>query len=76
MSPPPDVLPPSGAREGYRRIIAAREALAAAELLEAVRAVRKAGDSWTVIGAALGQSRQAAHRKYAHCWTRRKARAK
>ncbi len=51
----------------FRRIIAAREGLAAAEadLLEAVRAARRAGDSWTVVGAALGQSRQAAHRKYA-----------
>ncbi|MGV1008569.1 MAG: hypothetical protein ACOYBY_08165 [Dermatophilaceae bacterium] len=52
---------------GFRRIIAAREALAEAEadLLEAVRAARAAGDSWTVIGAALGQTRQAAHRKFA-----------
>lgn len=53
---------------GFRRIIAARKAIDAAEadLLETVRAARAAGDSWTVVGAALGQSRQAAHRRFAH----------
>jgi hypothetical protein len=53
---------------GFRRINAARQQLAAAEaeLLDAIRAARVGGDSWNVIGAALGQSRQAAHRRWAH----------
>lgn len=53
---------------GFRRIIAARRAVAAAdaELLEAVRAARDAGDSWTIIGAALNTSKQGAHRRFAH----------
>jgi hypothetical protein len=50
----------------FRRIIKAREALASAEmeLHEAVRAARLAGDSWTVIGAALDTSRQAAQQRF------------
>lgn len=50
----------------FRRIIAARRNLAAAEdeLREAVRAARAAGDSWTVIGAALDTSRQAAQQRF------------
>lgn len=35
------------------------------ELVEAIRAARSAGDSWDAIGAVLGTSRQAAHRKFA-----------
>lgn len=46
----------------FRRILAARRAVAEAnaELRGAVAAARAAGDSWTVIGAALGTTRQAA----------------
>jgi len=51
---------------GFRRIIAARKRLAEAEreLHDAVAAAKDAGDSWTVIGAALGVSRQAAQRRF------------
>ncbi len=50
----------------FRRIQAARANLAAAEdeLREAVRASREAGDSWTIIGAALDTSRQAAQQRF------------
>lgn len=50
----------------FRRIIAAREGLAAAdkELRDAVAAAREAGDSWTLIGAALETSRQAAQQRF------------
>jgi hypothetical protein len=50
----------------FRRIIRARDALVAAdaELHDAVRAARDAGDSWTVIGAALDISRQAAQQRF------------
>ncbi len=50
----------------FRRIIAARQALAAAEreVRDAVRAARDAGDSWTVIGAALDTTRQAAQQRF------------
>jgi hypothetical protein len=50
----------------FRRILAARRGLAAAdfELREAVRAAREAGDSWAVIGAALDISRQAAQQRF------------
>jgi hypothetical protein len=50
----------------FRRIIAARQDLAAAEqeLRDAVRAARDAGDSWTVIGAALDTTRQAAQQRF------------
>ncbi len=50
----------------FRRVIAARYALAHAqdELVAAVEAAREAGDSWTVIGAALGTTRQGAFRKF------------
>lgn len=52
----------------FRRIIAARQGLAAAEqeLRHAVRAARAAGDSWTVIGAALDTTRQAAQQRFGH----------
>jgi dihydroxyacetone kinase len=51
----------------FRVIIAAAEAVDAAEsaLRAAVRAAREAGDSWTVIGAALGVSKQAAQQRFA-----------
>ena len=56
------------ARDGvhFRRIIAARQALADAdrELHDAVQAAREAGDSWTIIGAALGTTRQAAFQRF------------
>jgi hypothetical protein len=50
----------------FRRIIAARKALAAAdqELRDAVHAAREAGDSWTVIGVALDTSRQNAYQRF------------
>lgn len=50
----------------FRRILAARENLAMAEheLRDAVRAARDAGDSWTMIGAALDTSRQAAQQRF------------
>ncbi|MBX3194803.1 MAG: hypothetical protein KF727_06845 [Microbacteriaceae bacterium] len=49
-----------------REIMSAREGLAVAEarLRDAVAAARRAGDSWTAIGLALGTSKQNAHRKY------------
>ena len=52
----------------FRRIIAARQNLAAAEqeLRDAVHAAREAGDSWTIIGAALDTSRQAAQQRFGH----------
>lgn len=51
---------------GFRRIIAARQNLADAEqeLRDAVDAARQAGDSWTVIGAALDTTRQAAQQRF------------
>ena len=50
----------------FRRILAAKNGLAAAEqeLRDAVRAARQAGDSWTVIGAALDITRQAAQQRF------------
>lgn len=50
----------------FRRIIKAREALAAVEqeLRDAVHAAREAGDSWTIIGAALDTTRQAAQQRF------------
>lgn len=52
----------------FRRIIAARQNLAAAEqeLRDAVQAAREAGDSWSIIGAALDTSRQAAQQRFGH----------
>jgi hypothetical protein len=50
----------------FRRILAAKNGLTAAEqeLRDAVRAARQAGDSWTVIGAALDITRQAAQQRF------------
>lgn len=49
-----------------RRIIAANEGVTAAEsrLREAVADARAAGDSWVMIGAALGVTRQAAQQRF------------
>jgi len=49
-----------------RAIAAAAGALATAEenIRKAVAEARAAGDSWTVIGAALGTSKQAAHERF------------
>jgi hypothetical protein len=50
----------------FRRIQAARANLAAAEeeLRAAVQNARDAGDSWTIIGAALDTTRQAAQQRF------------
>lgn len=50
----------------FRRILAARQHLADAdaELRDAVNAAREAGDSWTVIAAALDTTRQAAQQRF------------
>ena len=50
-----------------RRIVAAQEALdqARRQLDDDVRAAHQAGMSWTVIGAVLGTSRQAARQRFA-----------
>lgn len=57
---------PARDASGFRRIIAAREAVARSEdeLRQAVADARAAGDSWTVIGAALDISRQAAQQRF------------
>jgi hypothetical protein len=57
---------PAGDATHFRRIIAARQDLADAEqeLRDAVHAARDAGDSWTVIGAALDTTRQAAQQRF------------
>ncbi|NNG38222.1 hypothetical protein HJ588_02905 [Flexivirga sp. ID2601S] len=65
-----DQLEPAGnpARDAthFRRIVAAAEGVEAAEreLREAVATARAAGDSWTVIGAALGVTKQAAYQRF------------
>lgn len=50
----------------FRNIIAARRKVTEAEqeLRNAVQAAREAGDSWTVIGAALDTTRQAAFQRF------------
>jgi hypothetical protein len=57
---------PSRDAASFRRIIAARKALEEAkqELRDSVAAAREAGDSWTVIGAALDTTRQAAYQRF------------
>lgn len=63
-----DAVAPESLRDAshFRRIIKARKGLDAAEqeLRDAVAAARKAGDSWTVIGAALGTTKQAASQRF------------
>ena len=51
---------------GFRAIRSAMADVDTAEaaLREAVRKARASGDSWAVIGAALGTSRQAAHERF------------
>lgn len=67
-----ETLDPSAARgvdaQHFRRIIAANEHLSAAEaeLHDAVTAARNAGNSWTIIGAALGVTKQAAQQRFGH----------
>jgi hypothetical protein len=53
---------------GFRRITAARTvaAKAEAELDSAVTSARANGDSWEVIGAALGTSARAARERFGH----------
>jgi protein tyrosine phosphatase (PTP) superfamily phosphohydrolase (DUF442 family) len=64
-----DAVGPEELRDasGFRRIIQARKDLEAAEreLRDAVAAARAAGDSWTVIGAAMGTTKQAAFQRFA-----------
>ena len=59
---------PADARDGrhMRRISAAAKTVAKSEeeLRAAVRAARGAGDSWAMIGTALGISRQAAYQRF------------
>ena len=52
----------------FRAIIAANQALADAErdLHQAVADARAAGDSWAVVGAALGITKQAAQQRFGH----------
>jgi hypothetical protein len=52
----------------FRRIVEARKAVedAEAELRAAVAAAREAGDSWTVIGAALDTTWQNAYQRFGH----------
>jgi len=61
----PDTHPGLDGRP-WRRIITARRALGAAEdeLRAAVEDARTAGYSWTVIGAALDTTRQAAFQRF------------
>ena len=57
---------PAHNAEHFRRILAARQHIteAEAELREAVKAAREAGDTWTVIAAALDTTRQAAQQRF------------
>ncbi|HEU0191069.1 MAG TPA: hypothetical protein VFR17_07350 [Mycobacterium sp.] len=50
----------------FRRIVAAVTGVhdAESELIEAVRAARRSGDSWTAIAVALGTTRQAAQQRF------------
>ena len=63
-----DSVAPESLRDAshFRRIIEARKGLEAAdkELHDAVAAAREAGDSWTVIGAAMGTTKQAAFQRF------------
>lgn len=61
----PSVTPSRDASH-FRAIVAAAAAVESAELdlRAAVRAARAAGDSWTIVGAALGVSKQAAQQRF------------
>ena len=65
---------PADARDAthFRRIVAAAEGLANAdaELRAAVAAAREAGDTWELIGVALGTSRQAVYQRFGKSTTR------
>ncbi|MDQ0921834.1 hypothetical protein QF038_000342 [Pseudarthrobacter sp. W1I19] len=65
LSPAPQV---GRGAEDFRRITAARTAAAKAEaeLDAAVSAARAKGDSWEVIGAALGTSARTARERFGH----------
>ena len=61
---------PADARDArhMRKISAAAQSVVAAqtELRTAVEEARRAGDSWAMIGTALGVSRQAAFQRFGH----------
>lgn len=65
-----DSLDPASAKardaSGFREIVEAKAQLASAEaeLRRVVKAAHDNGDSWTVIGAALGVSRQTAWERF------------
>ena len=63
-----DSVAPESLRDAshFRGIIEARKRLKVAdkELRDAVAGARAAGDSWTVIGAALGTTKQAAFQRF------------
>jgi hypothetical protein len=63
-----DTIDPSSMRDGIylREISAAKHAVESSQdqLRDAVRKARLAGDSWTMIGIALGTSKQNAYRKF------------
>ncbi len=63
-----DSVAPESLRDAshFRRTIEAKNGLEAAdrELRDVVAAARAAGDSWTVIGAAMGSSKQAAFQRF------------
>jgi hypothetical protein len=62
----PDWCDTARDRRRTMRVIAARNALAAAEdeVRRAVELAHEGGDSWLTIGTILGVSRQAAHRRF------------
>jgi len=63
-----DSVAPESLRDAshFRGIIVAKKRLEVAdkELRDAVAAARAAGDSWTVIGAAMGTTKQAAFQRF------------
>lgn len=63
-----DSVAPESLRDAshFRRIIDARKGVEAADqaLRDAVAAARAVGDSWTVIGAAMGTTKQAAFQRF------------
>lgn len=57
----------------FRRIVQAKNRVEAAELelRDAVAAAREAGDSWVIIGAAMGTTRQGAYQRFGKTEARR-----
>jgi len=57
---------PATDAQHFRRIVKARQRVEVSEraLRDAVQSARDAGDSWTIIGAALGVTRQAAQQRF------------